>query len=221
MKTLLLLAFLLLGCQTAKHQYQGDEGGNHGKRESKAQLRTKRNSISSNEKSIQPTDAFLSFTNYLDSSGYISDTARAQITELSLNRSKIGYFENKPFYVLVPKNHAIQQTKQFLKNFKKFDTLTVDFDIFLRPISIFAYYYRQKNKSELIEDGVIEEWHFSSKNEAQQAFTEINKMKEFVYVNTSSLTLVRENKLYIFHTRASAFDITLGNFYERFKERLK
>ena len=218
MKSLLLLSFILLGCQTAKYKNQGKEVGNHGKR--KAHYRTSRNSIISKENDVQPTDAFLSFTNYLDNIGYISDTARAQITELSLSRSKIGYFENKPFYVLVPKNHAIQQTKQFLKNFKKMDTLTVDFDIFLQPTSIFAYYYRQKNKSNLIEDGVVEEWHFSSKNEAQQAFTEINKMLDYVYINTYSFTLIHENKLYIFHTRASAFGITLGNFYERFKERL-
>ncbi|MBU3660173.1 MAG: hypothetical protein FGM14_09900 [Flavobacteriales bacterium] len=173
------------------------------------------------EISNQPTDLFLNFTFYLDSVGFICDVARAQSIESDLNHSKIIHLNNKPFFVLIPKKHEIQRTKQFLKILKVVDTLVVDFKIFLKPIFIFAYYYRQKKESNFIEDGIIEEWHFNSKSDALKAFTEINKIKEFVYVNTYSFILIDENKLYIFHTRASAFKNTLQKIHQAFNERLK
>lgn len=175
----------------------------------------------SNVNIVHPTNALSRFTVYLDSVGFISDTSRAKITATELSLSEINYFHNKPFYTLNPKNHEIQQSKKFLRILKKNDTLNVDFDIFLKPKSIFAYYYRQKKQSNFIEDGIIEEWHFSSKSEAQYASSEIEKINDLVYFNTFSFILVNENQLYIFHTRASAFGTTLERLFEAFKENLK
>lgn len=83
-----------------------------------------------------------------------------------------------------------------------------------------SYNYRQKKQSNFIEDGIIEEWHFSSKSEAHYASSEIEKINDLVYVNTFSFILVNENQLYIFHTRASAFGTTLERLFEAFKESL-
>jgi hypothetical protein len=122
--------------------------------------------------------------------------------------------------LLNPTNHQIQKANKIFQGNTRINTPTVDFEVFLKPISIFAYYYRQNIKSEMIEDGVIEEWRFGTNFEASQAFIEINKIKDIVYFNTNSFTLLHENHLYIFHTRASAFDITLRKFYRTFKQRL-
>jgi len=196
-KPFILIALVLVSCQSTKLP------------------------ITSNVNIVYPSDDLLRFTDYLDSIGFISDTLRAKVTETELRLSEISYSNNKPFYTLNPKKHEIQQSKKFVERLKKNDPLNVDFDIFLKPKMIFAFYYRQQKNSNLIEDGVIEEWHFTSKSEAQQAFSEIEKINDLVYVNTFSFILVNENQLYIFHTRASEFGTTLEKMFEAFKGSLK
>jgi hypothetical protein len=219
MKRILIFSLLLVGCNQTKQQDKSSIATSQAKIDTIEQLKIENRAIIQSDTSLKPTIQFLTFTNYLDSIGYISDTTRAKKSEHHLSNSTLVLFNNKPFYSVNPTNHEIQKSKQFLKGNESFDTLTVDYEIFLKPISLFAYYYRQKMKSAMIEDGVIEEWNFRTSKEALQAFTEINKIKGFVYFNTNSFTLVHENYLYIFHTRASAFDITLRKFYTTFKQR--
>lgn len=219
MKRILIFSLLLIGCGQTKQQDKSRIASNQPEIDSLEQQKIESQTIVTSDTLPKPTIWFLTFTNYLDSIGYISDTARAKKTEHHLSNSKLSLFNNRPFYCLIPTNHEIQKSNQFLTGITSFDTLTVDYEIFLKPISIFAYYYRQKIKSEMIEDGVIEEWNYRTANEAMQAYTEINKIKDFVYFNTNSFTILHENYLYIFHTRASAFDITLRKFYKTFKQR--
>jgi len=170
----------------------------------------------------KPSTYFVGFTNYLDSAGYISDSSRARkVSPRDLSNSRIIIIDSKPFFVISPINHDVLLSKESLKGNYIFDTMVVDYDIFRKPTSILAYYYRQNIKSTTIEDGVIEEWNFASESEAKKAMSQLNKVHDLVYFNTRSFLFQTKNYLYIFHTRASAFDITLRKFYKTFKQNIK
>jgi len=169
----------------------------------------------------RPTNDFFNFTQYLDSIGYISDTSRAKIVSYRvLEKVKIDFFSGRPFYRLSKKNPDISFTENWLETQHLKDS-TVNYRIFENFENAFGYYYRQNIKSHLIEDGVIEEWQFSTEMEAKEALVEINKIKHMVYFNTASFTLQHDSILYIFHTRASAFDLTLKKFHAEFAKRIK
>lgn len=169
----------------------------------------------------KPTLFFTNFTNYLDSVGYIADTARAKIVSYRvLENSSIVFFNNRPFYKVSLINPDILSAKKSFE-IQPFQDTTVDYNIFNKSTSTFAYYYRQNIKGSWIEDGIIEEWNFKSEKEAKKAFIELNKIKNMVYFNTFSFTLQTDNYLYIFHTRASAFDINMKKLFNIFKQRRK
>ena len=197
MKRILIFSLLLVGCGQTKQQDNSRVSSIQDEVNSIEQQKIESHRIVPSDTSPKPTIYFLKFTNYLDSIGYISDTSRAKKTEHHLSNSTVVLLNGKPFYSLIPTKHEIQKANQYLQGNTSFDTLTVDFGVFLKPISIFAYFYRQNIKSEMIEDGVIEEWNFGTNNEALQAFNEINKIKDFVYFNTNSFTLLHENYLFI------------------------
>lgn len=176
----------------------------------------------------KPTIYFLNFTDYLDSMGYNADTIRAKKVSQQLSNATIVRFGDKPFYIVNPTKHEIQSGWESLNGNYYYDSLktNLDYNIFLKPTSIFAYYYREDKNETLIEDGIIEEWQFKTDTEATHALTELNKavvgkmkIKDLVYFNTSSFTLQKDNYLYIFNTRAAAFHITLRKFFQTFKQR--
>jgi hypothetical protein len=218
MRQILLFTFILFGCEQTK-QPDDSIAASQPTKDSVLMKKVESQTIVETDTLPKPTTQIVNFTNYLDSIGYIADTIRAKKTSHQLTNATIVLSDSKPFYLLSPTTHEIQKSKQFLKGNYIFDSLTVDYDIFLKPISIFAYYYRQNIKAEFIEDGIIEEWNFRTANEANQAFNELNKIKDMVYFNTNSFILQQDNYLYIFHTRASGFDITLRKFYTTFKQR--
>ncbi|MFO7657155.1 MAG: hypothetical protein R6W78_08815 [Bacteroidales bacterium] len=171
--------------------------------------------------SPRPTNDFINFTHYLDSIGYISDTNRAKIVSYRvLGKVKIDFFSGRPFYRLSKKNPDIFFTENWFET-QPFKDSTVNYRIFENFENAFGYYYRQNIKSNLIEDGVIEEWQFLTEVEAKEALVQINKIKHMVYFNTASFTLQHDSILYIFHTRASAFDLTLKKIHEEFEKSKK
>lgn len=102
-----------------------------------------------------------------------------------------------------------------------FKDSTVNYRILENFENAFGYYYRQNIKSDWIEDGVIEEWQFLTESEAKGALIQINKIKDMAYFNTQSFTIQHDSILYIFHTRASAFDLTLKKIYQEFEKRIE
>jgi len=137
--------------------------------------------------SIKPTNRFFNFTNYLDSIGYIADTSRARkIAGREFDHSSVILVSNNPFFRINPSSHEILLTKEWLKGNSKFDTMNVDYEIFKKPKTIFAYYYRHNIEGDLIEDGVIEEWIFKTDNDAKKALNELDKIKDLLYFNTAS-----------------------------------
>ncbi len=134
-----------------------------------------------------------------------------------LEKNNIHIFSNRPFYKLSKKNPDIIAAKDWFET-QPFKDSSVNYEILERVENAFGYYYRHNIKSDWVEDGVIEEWQFSTENEAKEAMEQLNKIKHIVYFNTRSFTLLNRNQLYVFHTRASAFDNTLKNHFDNASE---
>ncbi|MFI5141579.1 MAG: hypothetical protein ACHQII_04405 [Bacteroidia bacterium] len=171
------------------------------------------------DNSNQPSRLFIDMTNYLDSIGFTYDTIRIK---------KVNYFSNhdcfifgtKAFYKLTPKKIMVFSTLPFIQNCCNVDTATLKFSVFNSVKNIYGYFYSEKNKSDnFIIDGVIEEWQFSSDKEAQNAAIEINKIKRCVYFNTASYLSKYGKSLFIFHTRAAAFENILKKTIAHFKNQ--
>ncbi len=168
----------------------------------------------------KPSIPFQEFTLYLDSIGYSSDTIRARkIATWQNNELPLILVNNKPFFKIDPSNHHILSSEESLKGNYRYDSLTVNYLAFKKAISIFTYYYRENVKSKFIADGTIEEWNFKTDTEAKAALRELDKIKDLYYFNTRSYSFQADNYMYIFHTRASAFELPLKRIYTKFRER--
>ena len=88
-----------------------------------------------------------------------------------------------------------------------------DFD--LQPLEKtrqIVFYYFRKIEPNIIDgskwypDGIIEEWTFDSETDAEEAAQElIDAPLGLIYFNTGAFVCQKENNMYIFHSRASAF----------------
>jgi len=164
---------------------------------------------------ILPSNIFCEFVSYVDSVGYISDTIRAKkVSYHVLQKVNIKHYCNGTFYRLDNENFGIVFKEKYDLN------KDINYKVFDKIMHAFGYYYREDKEGSLIEDGVIEEWFFSNENDAINAIQELNKIKQMVYFNTRSFTIQHKNYLYVFHTRASAFDPTLEKLYNKFCLRL-
>lgn len=163
----------------------------------------------------EPASHFIRFTAYMDSLGFQTGIERAQKVG-NFQQTKYDYYDKKVFFEVNPAEHALYQNKESWIR----DVSDLDCEIFKNSISIFSYYYYDKKKSLILTDGVIEEWKFGTTNKAKKAAVEFEKINDAIYFNTESYYFQHKNYLYIFHTRASAFDPKLKEFYIIFKQKI-
>lgn len=169
---------------------------------------------SSSGSSRKPTIRFEQFAAYLDSEGYGFDTARtAKLNGYEVKNAVLLDSGNYVFYRLDPQDHPILRNKANWAPNQQ-----IDYEAFAKASFVFTYHYYCKNEIIFNEDGVIEEWHFQSTSEAKKAQQEFDKIKSLVYFNTDAFSFQSGNQLYLFHTRAAAFDETLERFYNTFKK---
>ena len=164
----------------------------------------------------KPTAAFEDFTAYLDTAGYLSDTSRTQKLLADEVKDALVFHSGKSvFFIQAPEHQLILRNKENWGANKQ-----VDYAAFEKALFISVYYYYGKDRKIVVEDGVIEEWQFRTAGEAKKALHEFNKIKDLVYFNTDSFSFQSMNRLYVFHTRAVAFNETLEQFYTTFRKRI-
>ncbi len=165
----------------------------------------------SNHPSHKPTKRFEEFAVHLDSAGYVSDTDRSERLEPDLTTAARYRYKENVFFIIDPEDHTILQNRQ------RDVSAPVDYAALEQVQCISAYYYYDKNETIVREDGVIEEWQFETPAKAEKALKELDKIRESVYFNTDSFAFQSDSCVYLFHTRAAAFDETLERFYTDFK----
>lgn len=169
----------------------------------------------------KPCKEIISFVADIEKINWISDTNRLKKVRIynELNRNQIKSFSNHPYY-------RIPFTKSRLYHFYNSDlfkdyTDSLNIGLFKNVKSIWAYFYRVKDASNLVSDGVIEQWEFETKNQAKEALKQIDKIGDLVYFNTSPYFCQMRNYLIIFQTRAMAFSYDQKLLFEKFlKEKM-
>jgi hypothetical protein len=166
-----------------------------------------------------PSRQFLDLVKQIDSSGFIWDTARIKKVVHYFRDDSIIIAENYVFYKMKPEHSYIIEFYNTHRNDQEssfFRDALIKKEYFDKAISIVAYYYRQKEKSDLITDGFIEEWRFPTPRDAENALRDVDHVKAVVFFNTESFTCRIAERVYVFHVRASGFSIQLKKFFQRF-----
>ncbi len=161
-----------------------------------------------------PIECFQKLTDTMDEMDWIADTNRLkEVTIYNLNSSKIHKYNNKPFYIIDLAEHQIFTWEN--SAFHLADT--VNYSLFKKAKSIWAYFYRNKSDKITIRDGVIEQWEFEDETTAELALQNLEEVYPLPYFNTQPYYHQVKNYLFIFNTRASAFSYSQKEIYEIFK----
>jgi hypothetical protein len=141
--------------------------------------------------------------------GWISDTARVRqvAAYAALNPKNIRYFNQQPFYTIALEDSEIYRSEGWP---------ALDHQLFGQVRSIWAYFYRQKESTEWIVDGVIEQWEFKNEAQAAKAMQQLVPLGDLVYFNTTPFFCSMQQYLIIFHTRANGFSDAQKPIFERF-----
>ena len=153
------------------------------------------------------TPRFLSLIQHIDSSGYLFDTLRFMSDKIIEVDKYILFEEEKektdPFFFKAENDREEDMYVGLLKNFD----LTP-----LKKAQKVMFYYFKKIEPDIINgtrwypDGIIEEWTFDNETDAEKAAKElIDSPWGVIYFNTGAFVCQKENNMYIFYSRASAF----------------
>jgi hypothetical protein len=172
------------------------------------------------DSSSLPSLQFLRLVQQIDTAGYIWDTTRIKNVTHYFRTDSIVAFDNYVFYKMQLKDSWIIEFYELNKDKKNSDSPLKDgliqLGFFENATSVFGYYYRQKNKADLMVDGYIEEWLFPTAEDAEKAVKDVDRVKGMVYCNTTAFCCRIDKRMYIFHVRASGFSIPMRQFFKRF-----
>lgn len=156
----------------------------------------------------QPSEKLQVFAKEMRKKGMVSDPDRLEkkslYSELDLKNNTV--IDGNYFYVIDPNRSKLSSLKNSLVN-EQLKNVT----------AVVGFFYRDISETEIITDGVVEEWQFPTAQEAQQALTVVQPRLTECYFNTNPYAFVEDNKLYVFHTRAMAFSFPQKNDVELFK----
>lgn len=216
MRVLIFLVLIIfIGCDEVHH----NEMNSQPERKHIFSDSTHTNSLKTTALNIDnfPSVELQDFIKEIEKENWISDTVRLQNTPIyqELNRDEIVYFNNSPFFPIYFEN-----TRLF-KTYKSNLIADSSFATFKKVENIWAYFYRDKNATNMLTDGVIEQWEFSTKKQAQNAYKKLTKIGDLVYFNTTPYFYNLDNKLFIFHTRAMKFSFKQAKVFKKFKTIIK
>ena len=165
------------------------------------------------EQKNEPCKNFQEFVNKIKKDAWIPDDKRLRKVSAynDLKNAEIHYFNGNPFYKIeFDKSHFKKMTETFKK------IKASDYSAVKDVNSIWSYFYREEQNANFITDGVIEQWTFSNDTKAREAIKQMIKMSDLTYFNTTPYFCKIENKVFVFHTRASGFSVAQKSVYKKF-----
>jgi|LakMenEpi03Aug12_release.lakeMendotaPanAssembly.Ray.scaffolds.fasta_scaffold349861_2 hypothetical protein len=174
--------------------------------------RTDITETNNNSTLIEPTSEFIELVTEIESKGLVSDTSRINKVRLyNLQGLKVQNYNKYLFYNIPYEKsqvgHIINGEDAKEKKAKS---------IISKVKQIWGYYYREKNETYYIYDGVIEQWSYDDSTSAQLAYKELQKQGDNIYFNTMPYFYIVNNDIFIFHTRAMAFSYEQKALYKEF-----
>jgi hypothetical protein len=164
-----------------------------------------------------PIKAFSTFVSVLDFLGYSGDTARVNRLKnySEFLGTEIVFFRRYPFYKMPREKSKILSWNNFARESQD----SINTRIFDEAEDVWAYFYREREKSNLVVDGVIEQWRFADERAAKEAINALKSFYPLPFFNTEPYYATKGRFLFVFHTRASAFSYRQKEFFARFEEQ--
>lgn len=158
------------------------------------------------------------FVKTIYSEGCIHDTIRVNKIDLyDLRSIDVRIIDSMPFYDIP---YQKTQISQFLNTNPSNEKRDAD-STFSHVKQIWGYFYRDKNSKGMISDGMIEQWIFENPMSAQLAYFRLNIYIDDIYFNTTPFYCIKNNSIFIFHTRAMKFSFHQKPLYEKFLSGIK
>lgn len=162
---------------------------------------------------MEPTLEFLDFIESIEADGWYSDTLRVKKVKLyGLDELPIKRFRNRPFYSIHYGRAQVGIALTTDPNEKERSANAV----LSQVKQIWGFYYRDREATQWISDGVIEQWSFNDPSDAQNALEQMKVVGNNIFFNTTPYFHVVETELFIFHTRAMAFSVDQQPLFEKF-----
>ena len=224
----LYILFACCGCAEKQADSAPDSTLVSFKEETTTKLADVDNLYESSKTSSEPCREIQSFVVDIEKMNWVSDTSRLLKTSLykALDRNQIRFFNKRPFYKIKFQDSQLGYFFRMYKQNPDASSATlepfanvlasIDFELFRNAKSIWGYFYRDKNATGWMSDGVIEQWEFSTEKEATEALKQLRESAFDVYFNTNPYFCCIENKLIVFHTRAMRFSYDQKAIFDRF-----
>ena len=188
------------------------------------------------------TKEFLNLVKYLDSLGFIGDSARFQKTYRHVNQQRPLKIENYLFYeltleetvpilehdFLVGNRTAFEENRMDSTELKRWNEWKERWEI-NKPLlekveKIIAYFYVEKSLFDstgrgTYYDGIIEEWKFPDTQSAKNAADDLSKKETRVYINRGAYICYLNKYMYVFHSRSAGFYTPLKKFVNYFSDK--
>jgi hypothetical protein len=163
-----------------------------------------------------PSKEFVSFCSDVIAKNWSSDTTRLFKKELysELSYKSLAYIENQPFYPILFENSQVNHVLKSNGNSK-------EWEVFKDVKGVWGYFYFKETQEGMFPDGLIEQWEFETKDEANEALKIMREFSSLIFFNTEPYQCVVGNKLYLFHTRAMAFSYDQKPLFLEFVKRNK
>ena len=166
-----------------------------------------------------PCKELQEFVAEIEQANWVSDTERLKKVRFywELDQKNVAYFNDRPFYPISFDNSRLK--KAYYRGYYKNHFDSLDIELFGSVQNIWGFFYRAKEATHWISDGIIEQWEFETEEQAEEALRQILHPGFIVYFNTNPYFCRIENKLIIFQTRAMKFSLDdQGTLFRQFVE---
>ncbi|WP_040252194.1 hypothetical protein [Psychroserpens mesophilus] len=166
-----------------------------------------------------PIPELIEFVKEIEKTEWIPDTLRLRKKKLYNYLGNKTSFNGYPFYSIDYENTDLKKASKFEPNVLMKLSPNLDIELFKNTKSIWGYFYRDKNGTNTISDGIIEQWEFETESDAIKAIEQIQLVGHFVYFNTMPFHCRVKNYLITFRTRAMMFSYDQKIIFEKFKNK--
>jgi hypothetical protein len=161
-----------------------------------------------------PSPVFLKTISALQQEGYSSDSLFLAKKE----KSKDTLYPHKFSWLKVDSISLIDLTYAVYKPLDKTDSSALN-----KATKVVAWHYLKETGKKFysLAEGMLEEWEFTTREEAEKANDEMSETGAKYYPEGAWMNTVHENKLYVVHSFNVMYFIEMSEVFEKLKMQLK
>lgn len=175
------------------------------------------------ENRLPVSEGFLRLMEQFDSAGFGPDVANSTWPQIIVG--------NLILLQVPPDNNSIQDAYTRLMEDEgwreSMGIMPFKIKPFQKVLRISRFQYKQRvprideGGLKWYTSGWVEEWEFTNKTEAQQAFSEMPMCSEALFFKTGGFACLKDRHMYLFSSRSTGFVYEQKPFFKRFVKEIK